>query len=752
MAFVAVITIAAPPTFAAETLSLIIDARGEIAVPIQRTRDGVVLADLRRVAPDLGIVVEQSDDRVQIVDATGAEWRTGNGSLLLEGPSGRRILASAALITSVSIYLPLESIAELAGRSLVRDGNRARLTASLAHTATGDVHAPAGWKTVRIQKTAAEIADMQRLDGDPAGAEKNAVVDDVQPAAHDSIAVDIGVGYAQGMSGAGDVAASGTAAGFQVAFNAFMTYGRDGALYRSSRVSLRSPSATWWLEGGDLLSDSRGLARGVRVGRTVHARWQPSLAIYAPGAGAPARDRSALAYRDELRFASGAAVRAELSSDRSTFLGGRWLYRRTSVDTFYRYTADRAIRDRGVTASYDVWHGVTAQAGARLSTGRDRDRWYFAGVTLPVANLATVSLERTRAMGGATDAETSAFGLQLPLGRVRVMQRYQWTDIGFLRETAPTETGHRQLQSMASYSPTRRVQLTYQVATQWFSSVEARRWTELQTAVTLTRSTSLHAVTGLPDVGNIQRFRFGVQHTLPRGFRLALDYGALPAFQTSIADRAERARFLIMVRRTIAVSTPASGGDIEGRVLGGDTESVAGAIVRLGSYRTTSRADGGYRFARVPAGDYELALDTAHLPAQFTSDGAVQHVHASPGLRQTVDLHVVPLHAILGHVYLDRNDNGVFDAGEGIPNIVVRLSGDGAATLTGEDGAYGFYNLVPDRYRVRVDAERLRSDLTVISPGEIAVDLDQGGNARTGVDVQVAARSKPILIQKTRLP
>lgn len=736
-------------TAAADTLLVAIGAGREVAVPIHQGAGGLVLADIRLLAQDLQIVVEQREDRVRIVDVVGAEWRTANGSLLLEGVSAHRVLTSAAVVTASGIYLPLEAIAELAGRTLVREANRALLT-STTRTSAPDVRAPAGWKTLSIQKTAAEIADMQRLEGDDTVLSRAVAPEEILPPSHDSLSVDVGVGYAQGMSGAGDITASGTVAGFRVAFSAFMTYGRDGALYRSSRLTMRAPSEKWWLEAGDLLSDSRGLARGVRIGRVLRSWWQPSVALYAPSVASSA-DRTAMAYRDELRFSANAAVRAEVSSDKSTFLGGRWIAGRTSVETFYRYTADRAIRDRGVTASYDVWHGVTAQVGARLSTGRQRDRWYFAGLTLPVANLATVSLERTRAIGIA-DAETSAFGLQLPVGPVRVMQRYQWTDIGFVREPAQIDAGHRQLQSMASYSPIRRVQLTYQVGTQWFSSVAARRWTELQTVVTLTRSTSLHAVTGLPDVRNSQRFRFGLQHTLPRGFRLAVDYGALPAFQTSIADRPETSRFLIMVRRNLAVATPASGGDISGRVIGHGGEAVPGAAVRLGPYRTTSRADGGYRFARVPSGDYDLALDGAHLPARYAADGVTQHVHAAAGTRQVVDLHAVPLHAIHGHVFADRNGNGEFDAGEGVANIVMRLSVDGAATLTDDDGAYGFYNLLPDHYRVRVDGERLRSDLVVRSADTIDVDVDEGGRARTGIDFQVIERQKPIVIQKARLP
>jgi len=258
----------------------------------------------------------------------------------------------------------------------------------------------------------------------------------------------------------------------------------------------------------------------------------------------------------------------------------------------------------------------------------------------------------------------------------------------------------------------------------------------------------VHAVTGFPDVGNVQRLRFGLQQTLPRRFRLAVDYGSLPAFQSSIHDRPEQSRFLVMVRRAVGVATPAAGVEITGRVVEPGGAGVAGAVVTLGPYVTTAGADGGYRFAHVPVGDYDLALDAAHLPARYGGDGAKHRLHASSGRNTPIDLLAIPLHAIHGHVYIDRNGNGEYDPGEGISNVVMRLSRDGLTTMTDEDGAYGFYNLVPDHYQVRVDADRLRADLAVASAAVMDVDLDEAGRARTGIDFQVTHRQKPIVIQK----
>jgi hypothetical protein len=177
-------------------------------------------------------------------------------------------------------------------------------------------------------------------------------------------------------------------------------------------------------------------------------------------------------------------------------------------------------------------------------------------------------------------------------------------------------------------------------------------------------------------------------------------------------------------------------------------EPVPGAPVTLGPYVTTAAADGSYRFSHVPTGTFDLGLDTLRLSARYASDGVRQHLDLT-GARKTVDLHAVPLHAIHGHVYIDRNGNGQFDADEGIPNVVLRLSQDEFATMTDEGGAYGFYNLPPGSYQVWIDADRVSRDLRIVSSGSIDVQLDDAGQSRTGIDLQVAVKEKPIVMQKS---
>ena len=68
----------------------------------------------------------------------------------------------------------------------------------------------------------------------------------------------------------------------------------------------------------------------------------------------------------------------------------------------------------------------------------------------------------------------------------------------------------------------------------------------------------------------------------------------------------------------------------------------------------------------------------------------------------------VPMGALSGHVYLDKNANGQYDIGEqGLPNVTVVLSGVddtgasvGRVVTTGADGLYAFLDLAPGSYRI----------------------------------------------------
>ena len=86
------------------------------------------------------------------------------------------------------------------------------------------------------------------------------------------------------------------------------------------------------------------------------------------------------------------------------------------------------------------------------------------------------------------------------------------------------------------------------------------------------------------------------------------------------------------------------------------------------------------------------------------------------------------------------------DPGEGLADMAVRLGE--AVTATDSNGTYGFYNLQPGPYAVRLETERPGETYQPVSDREIGVELRPGAPL-LGVDFRVVPRDKPVILQGT---
>jgi hypothetical protein len=263
--------------------------------------------------------------------------------------------------------------------------------------------------------------------------------------------------------------------------------------------------------------------------------------------------------------------------------------------------------------------------------------------------------------------------------------------------------------------------------------------------VQLGPQTTVQLVTAVPDISDPQRLRARVTRVLSPTLRLEVQYGRLSAFQMTSPSVGEHSRVMITIRKTWQVTSPSRGGEVRGRAIDQAGQPVSGALVRLGPYSAITDAAGAYGFTRVPDGAFALALDKNKLPVAYASDEAPRALTVTGRSREDIDLQVIPLSAIRGRVYIDRNGNGRFDEGEGVRNAVVAV--DGRVTATSVTGSYAFYNQPPGRYTIRLDAQRLPKGLAPASPAELVVELtvDQ---PLVGVDFQVAARDMPIIMSE----
>ena len=629
--------------------------------------------------------------------------------------------------------------------STPRAGEGTNTNASSAQTAPPA--SLAGWSTFEIKKTQAELAETALLVDDPQVPSRTGQNDVRLPPQRDLLQLSTGIGYLQGADWGGEISGAGKINGMQVDVSSFFTAGPMGLQSRSGHVSIFAPDGKWRGEGGDLYSDLRGLARGARVSWSLGQKWTPSVSLYLHRREGPRNGATVLAYRDRFQLLPRLRVGGELTSDGAAFLQAQYAQPRLDVAAFYRFTRGPiAGRDKGVSGGLNLGRGVAVSGAIRLSDAvGDSSLWQLASIRLPLAQQASVTLERSWWTGSSDDGLTNAVTIQLPLGPVRFIQRLQWGRTDYRQRAVPFGFDRRQSQSSASYTPGPWGNVSYQQSTQWFDDGRLQEWDEVSSMLQLGRRTTAQFVTAFPDISDPRRFRARVTHQLSPTLQLEAQYGRLSAFQMTLASAGEQSRVMVTIRKTWQLESPARGGEVRGRAIDQAGYRVPGALVRLGPYSTITDGAGDYTFTRVPDGRFELALDKDKLPAAYASDEKPRPLIVTRTSREHVDLQVIPLNAIRGRVYLDRNHNGFWDENEGIPNAVVAVNG--SVTATSATGSYAFYNQPPGHYKVRLDVQRLPKGLAAASPAELDVELTPD-YPLVGLDFTVEKKDMPIIMRE----
>jgi hypothetical protein len=443
------------------------------------------------------------------------------------------------------------------------------------------------------------------------------------------------------------------------------------------------------------------------------------------------------------------SVGGEVAADGSLFARAQTSFSRLGFDTYVRKQLGRVgSTDHGVTIGHDLWKGVTLRGTVRTSTstlaGVDSSDWRLLSVRIPLGRGANVGFEHTWLETDRNDVSGSAAVVHVPAGPFRIFQRYQWGQSAYKLRERPVGFDQKQMQTMASYQAARWLSLNYEVSTEWFEDGRASQWDELRSSFQLRRRTSLEVITAMPKVLESSRFRFRLNHQLrPRLYVLA-EYGRISAFRAGPEMATERPRFLISVRKEWSVPTPAGGGSLGGWVQEPNGDPVPGVVVRLGPYRDVTDARGSYLFKNLPTGSLEFSLEAETLPANYAYAGGRETINITRSTRAIKKVSVVPLQSITGRVFCDENRNGRFDEGEQQRAIVMSVE----STLTTSDGQgrYGFFNLPPGHYVVRLDTQRLPAGFKA-THDSATVQLDSG-SAATGIDFVLVKVDKPVILKE----
>ena len=163
----------------------------------------------------------------------------------------------------------------------------------------------------------------------------------------------------------------------------------------------------------------------------------------------------------------------------------------------------------------------------------------------------------------------------------------------------------------------------------------------------------------------------------------------------------------------------------------------AGATVAT----TTTKADGTYSFAKLPAGKYTVKVEPSDLLKKLeqtedpdgTKDhtsGVVQVNHDSPSV-QNVNFGYATNYTIKGTIYRDADRSETLEDGEklyqGVTVDLLDASGNVVATTTTDaHGAYAFTNLEEGTYKVRVRKEGPIADLVQTEDPDATKDNTSG--------------------------
>jgi hypothetical protein len=434
-------------------------------------------------------------------------------------------------------------------------------------------------------------------------------------------------------------------------------------------------------------------------------------------------------------------IEGELANDGSHYLAARAGVGRLQIEGARRRRFSPSSDDHTVSGSVNVWRNMRLRMGAGWSRSAGHSgSWRTAGIHIPLGKL-DISIERAFNVDGWSRNSTTSVMGSTSIAGTQVFHRQQWgaldyraNELRFLQQTQHS-------QSMATYGVGARLRLTLQMATQWTESGRIGTWEELLVSWQARRGTRVETAVAIPDVASRDRFRVHFTQDMSRRFALELDYGRVAPYQvTTVVDGRPRLRALLLYRFDIA--TPPGRSALRGAVLDHAGRPVPDALVRLGSYEVTTGRDGRYRFDNVPAGQFDVSLDETGLSADHVWDGRKIRIDTTRAVEEDLVLRVAPLSTITGRVFVDRNRNGTFDEGESLQGAVVVLN-DERATTSDRNGNYGFYNLVPGAYVIRLDRSSLGRDLQVGTASQRVTLID--GRPAAGIDLAVLAAARPVI-------
>lgn len=705
------------------------------SIKTEQSKNSSVLVNMTPIAMPLGLLCGTDNSTFWVIDSHGARWTGHDGDLSLASPGAALPLDAPAIVQGPDIYLPLRTVATLAGLHLSMDGSGSRATLE------SDAPAAADFQTFEIPKTTAELARDKRRDG---GAAVSNVPARTEPAAlppsHNAMRLGMGIGYVQGADAGITLSGDGLVGASHVNFNVFSTEGSAGLRYVSGQAVFQNEDRSARIEIGGMQSELWGARTGLRVAALGGGRWS-NISLYLPSANSR---KLSLAYSAEARLSRHLTVGGEVATDGAIYVKNRYVSGPLQVYSYLRLMRDPGACGRGMSLSYSFARGASVSVGVSHSgAGGNRSDWQSIAMRVPISKTISLTLNRNVTAQSTGVTTVNGLGVAIPFQRMQLSAGYQWGDTASAHSTV-TATSRQRAMTLALGVPVNaRARFDYQMSTRWQDDGSAAQTGQLLSALRLAKATDFQIVSGFPNLADESLLRFRLVRTLSADQSLSVEYGRLQPYQSQDQPAGDRG-FQFMFHRSWEAHTAAAGGTVRGQALDLLGKPARSVKVCLGQYHQRTDARGRFEFKKVPAGTYDLSIDPSSVAANYQGpiDRVAVEVTGKADVRH--DFRIVPLSSVNGRVFEDRNRNGRFDAGEGVCNVVLGLAG--ALTLTDADGKYSFYNIEPGQGKVVLDLSRLPAELAPSSSTVVPFTLkpDQGVD---NADFALVHREKTVEFQ-----
>jgi hypothetical protein len=743
--------------------SLVLSGQDVTSLAELRESAGVLVLNVSALAPMLNLRIALAGISVTLTSASGRQWRATAGQFVLAGNTGRVLLPAPLRVEGAAVFLPVEALSQIADVevSIDRRTHIARLNLP-GHASSGAsanergtpaelppaVQAPEGWTAFSTEKTDAEKQETSRLEGRPDSAEAIAARARAtgvlrEPDYDETLHITTEPSYVYsggGGDGAMPMLGFGKLAGFDTDFNALPTFGPLGVHFLSGRVNFGDRGAGWNLSGGDLFSEIWGLARGFRYSDQTSSGNLVSTSLYLQ-TQPNGPDRPVVGVADQYKLAGHVTLAGELDSNSSYF--GRATIQSSlfTGSVFYRDTNLLNGKSEGFFAGYQLLRRVGVSADyTSMGMGLDRIITRDAGIHWSVFRQVGLTVTETRTSTGYYKLRSDSAFLIVPMKRVFLNLRYQYRDVEYsasaAQDIAAFRTQYNQGTADVSMRVNARASLDEQIVMQWAAATPTTIYDQFTATVIASKKLNFNLLASLVDPLNPARLRVRAQYQFRPTAYVILEYGNIAPYQNvppavnpqtpdiPVAPVRERG-LRIAIRKEWGVSTPTRGGDIQGRVLDANQQPVSGAVVEAGPYATETDEDGAFALRKLPRGEYTVKLREQTVPADLYGTADSVRFESAPGQVADIFFAMVNLREVHGWVFVDADGKGRPDEGTGVEMVTLKLGDEVTSSMI--DGRFGFYNLKPGVYTVKIMSGSLPNDLVVASSKEVTVEVLPSG-------------------------